>query len=171
MPNFYFGKFEEVILIPLTVEIYFAIQHSQFSLEISAFLCCLCNYICKCLGYLVFSEKTGGPVSHLLSVHNSAGRERTHTLFEKSRARSSRCCGWPSSLMRAGIYYGTAVIVSRCCGIPARNKNLRNKINLWIGSMTTKFINVSLESNCTRRFSLFSKSLPYPKIFICEKSR
>ena len=78
MPNFYFGKFEEVILIPLTVEIYFAIQHSQFSLEISAFLCCLCNYICKCLGYLVFSEKTGGPVSQLLSVHSSARRTHTH---------------------------------------------------------------------------------------------
>ena len=57
MQNVYFGKFEEVILIPLTVEIYFAIQHSQFSLQSSAFLCCLCNYIWKCLDYLVFSDK------------------------------------------------------------------------------------------------------------------
>ena len=71
--------------------------------------------------------RTLGPVSQLFSVHNSAGRNRTHTLFEKSRARNSRCCDWPSSLMRAGIYYGTAVTGSRCCGIPARNKNLRNK--------------------------------------------
>ena len=50
-------------------------------------------------------------------------------------------------------------------------KICQNKINLWIGSMTTKFINVLLESNCTGRFPLFSKSLLCSKIFIREKSR
>ena len=38
-------------------------------------------------------DKTIGPVSQLFIVHNSAGRKRTHALFEKSRARSSPCCG------------------------------------------------------------------------------
>ena len=58
--------------------------------------CCLCNYICKWLGFLVFSDKdneTIGPVSQLIIVDNSAGLKRTHTLFEKSRAQSSKCCG------------------------------------------------------------------------------
>ena len=63
------GKFEEVTLIPLTVEIYFAIQHSQFSLEVSAFLCCLCNYISKCIGYLVFLDKD--PRSRLATLQCS----------------------------------------------------------------------------------------------------
>ena len=36
-------------------------------------------------------DKTVGPVSQLFIVHNSAGRKRTHALFEKSRARDSRC--------------------------------------------------------------------------------
>ena len=48
------------------------------------------------LDFLVFSDKddkTVGPVSQFFTVHNTAGRKRIHALFEKSRARSSRCCG------------------------------------------------------------------------------
>ena len=36
-------------------------------------------------------RQTVGSVSQLFIVHNSAKLKRTHTLFEKSRARSSRC--------------------------------------------------------------------------------
>ena len=31
MQDVYFGKLKEVVLVPLTVEIYFAIQHVNFS--------------------------------------------------------------------------------------------------------------------------------------------
>ena len=45
-------------------------------------------------------DKTVGPLSQIFCVHNFAGRKRTHALFEKSRARSSRCYGL-SSLCRS----------------------------------------------------------------------
>ena len=39
------------------------------------------------------NDKTVRPVPQLFIVHNSAGRKRAHALFQKIRARSSRCCG------------------------------------------------------------------------------
>ena len=52
-----------------------------------------CNYISKWLDFQVFSDKDYKPEvpSHNLKI--TVGRKRTHTLVEKSRARSSRCCG------------------------------------------------------------------------------
>ena len=66
--------------------------------------CCLCNYICKWLDSLLFSDRTInriGPVSQPFNVHNPVGRKRTHTLVAKSRARSSRRCGLSSV-----VYHG-----------------------------------------------------------------
>ena len=50
--------------------------------------CCLCNFICKWLDFLVFSDKDDKsevPSHNSLNVDNSVGRKRTHALFEKSR--------------------------------------------------------------------------------------
>ena len=54
--------------------------------------CCPCNYTCKWLDFLVFSDKDVGPVSQLFIVPNPEERRTTHALFEKCRTRSSRCC-------------------------------------------------------------------------------
>ena len=67
-------------------------QHSG-SLNKRVKKCCLFNYNCKWLDFPVFSIKRVGPVSQFFIVHDSAGRKRTHALFEKSRTRSSQCCG------------------------------------------------------------------------------
>ena len=66
--------------------------------------CCLCNYICKRFDSLVFldeNDKPNAPSCNSWEVNSSAGRQRTHPSFEKSRARSSRFCGWPSSITGA----------------------------------------------------------------------
>lgn len=44
-----------------------------------------------------------------------------HNFTSLHHDRSSRYCGWPSSHTGWGFNCWTAVIGSRCCGIPARN--------------------------------------------------
>ena len=56
--------------------------------------CCLCNFICKWLVFLVFSDKDDKsevPSHNSLNVDNSVGRKRT-THYSK-RVGWSRCCG------------------------------------------------------------------------------
>ena len=64
--------------------------------------------ICKWLDVQVFSDKdykTVGPICCIFDVMVSRGRERTHTLIVKSRARSSRgYCGLAFIVtLRAGV--------------------------------------------------------------------
>ena len=76
--------------------------------------------MCKWLSGLVFSDTDVIVVRSFNSSH-SAGRKRTQTLFERVGPGVSGVPGVDLHLSRGEwIYEGTAVMGSRCCGIPTR---------------------------------------------------
>ena len=170
MQNVYFGKLKEVILIPLTVELYFVIQHVIFSQKLLPFCAVFVITFANVQTIQSSRIRIVGPVSQLFSVHNSVGGKRTHTLIEKSRERSSRCCGWPLS------HAGQDLLEDRSNRLtllryPCQKLKLA-KLSKFVDmqhddQVYQRFIRIEVAS----RFSLVSKALPYSKIFIYEDSR
>ena len=125
--------------------------------------CCLCNYICKWLDFLVFSDKddkTVGPVSQFFIVHNPAGRKRTHALFGKSGAWSSRFCGL-TLLCRylAKTWPAWLDISKKACGVwgHARKNSHKSKgfaecqnmkCKFFTGKKVSKLAPVYMEKSC-----------------------
>ena len=78
--------------------------------------CCLCNDICKCLDFLVFSDKDEKPWVPSHSTFTDLFlwdvKELT-SLFEKSKGRRPRWCGQPLRVVglgRDGTLHGTWVL-------------------------------------------------------------